>query len=48
MPNDENGAPVISYLKSKGIKAHLLPMSGQEATLTGLGNVLAGYQCGTV
>ncbi len=48
MPNDENGAPVITYLKSKGIKADTLPITGQDATLTGLGNVLAGYQCGTV
>ena len=25
MPNDENGAPVITYLKSKGIKANSVP-----------------------
>jgi D-xylose transport system substrate-binding protein len=48
MPNDENGAPIITYLKSKGIKPHTFPMTGQDATLTGLGNVLTGYQCGTV
>ena len=48
MPNDENGAPVITYLKSKGIKADSFPITGQDATLTGLGNVLAGFQCGTV
>ena len=48
MPNDENGAPVITYLKSKGVKADTLPITGQDATLTGLGNVLTGYQCGTV
>ena len=48
MPNDENGAPVITYLKSKGIKANTFPVTGQDATLTGLGNVLTGYQCGTV
>ena len=47
MPNDENGAPVITYLKSKGVKADTLPITGQDATLTGLGNVLTGYQCGT-
>ena len=48
MPNDENGAPIIQYLKTKGIKAHSFPMTGQDATLTGLGNILTGYQCGTV
>ena len=48
MPNDENGAPVISYLKAKGVKPHTFPITGQDATLTGLGNVLTGYQCGTV
>jgi D-xylose transport system substrate-binding protein len=48
MPNDENGAPVIAYLKSKGVKPDTLPITGQDATLTGLGNVLTGYQCGTV
>jgi D-xylose transport system substrate-binding protein len=48
MPNDENGAPIITYLKSKGIPAKTLPVTGQDATLTGLGNILTGYQCGTV
>ena len=48
MPNDENGAPIITYLKSKGIQAKTFPVTGQDATLTGLGNVLTGYQCGTV
>jgi D-xylose transport system substrate-binding protein len=48
IPNDENGAPIITYLKSKGIMARTFPTTGQDATLTGLGNVLTGYQCGTV
>src|SRR5579875_668447 len=48
MPNDENGAPIIKYLKEKGIKPQTFPVTGQDATLTGLGNVLTGYQCGTV
>jgi D-xylose transport system substrate-binding protein len=48
MPNDENAAPVITYLKSKGIKANSFPVTGQDATLPGLGNILTGYQCGTV
>jgi len=48
MPNDENGAPIIHYLQTRGIKAMTLPVTGQDATLTGLQNVISGYQCGTV
>ena len=48
IPNDENGAPIIHYLQSQGIKAKTFPTTGQDATLTGLQNILAGYQCGTV
>jgi D-xylose transport system substrate-binding protein len=48
IPNDETGAPIITYLKSKGIKPMTFPTTGQDATLTGLQNVLTGYQCGTV
>jgi D-xylose transport system substrate-binding protein len=48
MPNDENNAPVVHYLKTKGIKAQTFPTTGQDATLTGLQNVISGYQCGTV
>jgi D-xylose transport system substrate-binding protein len=48
MPNDENGAPIIHYLQGKGVKPYTFPMTGQDATLTGLQNVISGYQCGTV
>ncbi len=48
IPNDENGAPIITYLQSHGVKANTFPTTGQDATLTGLQNVLSGYQCGTV
>jgi D-xylose transport system substrate-binding protein len=48
MPNDETGAPIVSYLQSKGIAPKTFPVTGQDATLTGLHNVLSGYQCGTV
>jgi D-xylose transport system substrate-binding protein len=48
IPNDENGAPIITYLKSQGVKPHTFPTTGQDATLTGLDNILSGYQCGTV
>jgi D-xylose transport system substrate-binding protein len=48
IPNDENGAPIIHYLQGKGIKAKTFPTTGQDATLTGLQNILTGFQCGTV
>jgi D-xylose transport system substrate-binding protein len=48
IPNDENGAPIIHYLTNKGIKPKTFPTTGQDATLTGLQNILANYQCGTV
>lgn len=47
VPNDANAAPIISYLKSKKIPAKTFPVTGQDASLIGLQNVLSGYQCGT-
>jgi len=47
-PNDANAAPIITYLQRKGVKAKTFPVTGQDATLTGLQNVISGYQCGTV
>jgi D-xylose transport system substrate-binding protein len=46
-PNDENAAPIIHYLQTKGVKAQTFPVTGQDATLVGLQNILSGYQCGT-
>jgi D-xylose transport system substrate-binding protein len=48
MPNDENAAPIITYLQRKGVKPKTFPITGQDATLIGLQNILSGYQCGTV
>ncbi len=48
IPNDENGAPIIHYLQGLGVKPKTFPITGQDATLTGLQNILSGYQCGTV
>ncbi|MBV8305161.1 MAG: sugar ABC transporter substrate-binding protein, partial [Acidimicrobiia bacterium] len=39
---------VIAYLQSKQIKAKTFPTTGQDATQSGLQNILKGYQCGTV
>ena len=48
IPNDETAAPIVTYLKTHGVKAKTFPTTGQDATLIGLQNVLSGYQCGTV
>ncbi|MHB8263784.1 MAG: sugar ABC transporter substrate-binding protein [Acidimicrobiales bacterium] len=47
-PNDENAAPIINYLKTLHIPPKTFPVTGQDATLVGLQNILSGYQCGTV
>jgi D-xylose transport system substrate-binding protein len=47
-PNDENAAPIIHYLQTQGVKPKTFPVTGQDATLVGLQNILSGYQCGTV
>jgi D-xylose transport system substrate-binding protein len=47
-PNDENAAPIITYLQSRGLPPQKFPFTGQDATLTGFQNIISGYQCGTV
>ena len=47
-PNDENAAPIITYLQRVGVKPKTFPVTGQDATTIGLQNILSGYQCGTV
>ena len=47
-PNDENAAPIITYLQTQGVKPRTFPVTGQDATLVGLQNIISGYQCGTV
>jgi D-xylose transport system substrate-binding protein len=48
VPNDENAAPIITYLQRLHVKPDTFPVTGQDATLIGLQNILSGYQCGTV
>lgn len=48
MPNDDNSNAVISYLKTLNIPPKKFPTTGQDATITGLQNILSQYQCGTV
>jgi D-xylose transport system substrate-binding protein len=47
-PNDDNANAVIAQLQTLGIKAKTFPTTGQDASLSGLQNILKGYQCGTV
>jgi len=46
--NDANAAVIIHYLQGQGVKPRTFPTTGQDASLAGLQNILAGYQCGTV
>jgi D-xylose transport system substrate-binding protein len=48
MPNDDTAAPIITYLQRLHVKPDTFPVTGQDATLIGLQNILAGYQCGSV
>src|SRR5699024_7031159 len=48
VPNDSNAAPIINYLQKRNVKPQTFPITGQDATVVGLQNVLKGYQCGTV
>jgi D-xylose transport system substrate-binding protein len=47
-PNDDNANAVIAYLQSKQIKPKTFPTTGQDASKSGLQNILKDYQCGTV
>lgn len=47
-PNDDNANAVISSLQKLDIPAKTFPTTGQDASLSGLQNILKGYQCGTV
>jgi len=47
-PNDDNANAVISVLQSQNVPAKTFPTTGQDASLSGLQNILKGYQCGTV
>ena len=47
-PNDDNANAVIAALKTKKIPPNTFPTTGQDASVSGLQNILKGYQCGTV
>jgi D-xylose transport system substrate-binding protein len=46
--NDGMAQSAISVLKNNGIGPNTVPTTGQDATIQGLQNILAGYQCMTV
>jgi D-xylose transport system substrate-binding protein len=46
--NDGLGQSVVSALKTRNIPKNTVPVTGQDATVQGLQNIVAGYQCGTV
>jgi D-xylose transport system substrate-binding protein len=48
IPNDANAAPIIGYLRDRGVRPRTFPTTGQDATLAALQDILTGYQCGTV
>jgi D-xylose transport system substrate-binding protein len=48
MPNDTTAAAVISVLQKDKIPPKTFPTTGQDASPSGLQNILKGYQCGTV
>jgi D-xylose transport system substrate-binding protein len=47
-PNDDNANAVIAVLQGLKIPAKTFPTTGQDASTSGLQNILKGYQCGTV
>jgi len=46
--NDGLGNAVINVLKTAGVPAKEIPVTGQDATAQGMAWVLEGYQCGSV
>jgi D-xylose transport system substrate-binding protein len=46
--NDGLGNSVINVLKNNKVAAKTVPVTGQDATVQGMQNVLAGWQCGSV
>ena len=46
--NDDNVNAVISVLQKDKIPPKTFPTTGQDASPSGLQNILKGYQCGTV
>jgi D-xylose transport system substrate-binding protein len=48
MPNDGTANAVISVLQRDKIPPKTFPTTGQDASPSGVENILKGYQCGTV
>lgn len=48
VPDDANAAMIIRDLRRRNVQPMTFPVTGQDASLIGLQDVVAGYQCGTV
>jgi D-xylose transport system substrate-binding protein len=46
--DDANAALIIRYLRRRNVPPRTFPVTGQDASLIGLQDVVSGYQCGTV
>ncbi|HEY2508015.1 MAG TPA: substrate-binding domain-containing protein [Streptosporangiaceae bacterium] len=46
--NDGMANSIITDLKSAGVQAGKIPVTGQDATAQGMAYILEGYQCGSV
>jgi D-xylose transport system substrate-binding protein len=46
--DDANAAMIIRYLRRRNVQPMTFPVTGQDASLIGLQDVVSGYQCGTV
>jgi len=47
-PNDDNANAVIAVLQKNKVAPKTFPTTGQDASISGLQNILKGFQCGTV
>jgi D-xylose transport system substrate-binding protein len=47
-PSDASAAAVIRYLRRRNVQPMTFPVTGQDASLIGLQDIVSGYQCGTV
>ncbi|MEA2842679.1 MAG: D-xylose transport system substrate-binding protein [Actinomycetota bacterium] len=47
-PNDDNANAVIAVLQKQNVQPKKFPTTGQDASTSGLQNILKGFQCGTV
>lgn len=47
-PDDASAATIIRSLRRRNVQPMTFPVTGQDASVVGLQDIVAGYQCGTV